>query len=73
MTPASANGRLMDFLTHNREAWNQQVEEGNIWTRPVDSLIIEKAKKGMWSVLFSPTKPVPLEWFTKLDGENLMN
>lgn len=62
----------MDILTHNREAWNQQVEEGNIWTRPVDSQVIEETKKGMWSVVLTPTKPVPLEWFPKLDGKKVL-
>lgn len=62
----------MDFLTHNREAWNQQVEEGNKWTRPVDTQIIEEARKGKWSVLLTPTKPVPLEWFAKLEGKKVL-
>lgn len=26
----------MDFLVHNREAWNREVEKGNIW-------------KGLWT------------------------
>ncbi len=62
----------MDILTHNREAWNQQVEEKNIWTRPVDSQTIEDAKKGIWSVLLTPTKPVPLGWFPELKGKKVL-
>lgn len=62
----------MDFLTHNREAWNKQVEKGNIWTRPVDSRTIEEARKGKWSVLLTPTKPVPSKWFPKLDGKRIL-
>lgn len=62
----------MDILDHNREAWNKQVEEGNIWTRPVDSQTIEEAKRGKWSVVLTPTKPVPSDWFPKLGGKKVL-
>ena len=62
----------MEILNHNREAWNKQVEEGNIWTKPVDSQKIEEAKKGRWSVVLTPTKPVPSDWFPKLDGKKVL-
>ncbi|NLL06835.1 MAG: methyltransferase domain-containing protein [Clostridiaceae bacterium] len=62
----------MDIIEHNREAWNQQVEEENIWTRPVDSKTIEDAKKGNWSVLLTPIKPVPLGWFPELKGRKVL-
>ena len=26
----------MDVLKYNRQAWDRQVEKGNVWTRPVD-------------------------------------
>lgn len=51
----------MDFVVHNREAWNREVEKGSIWAKPVDTATIEEARKGKWSVLLTPTKPVPLE------------
>lgn len=62
----------MDILNHNREAWNKQVDEGNIWTIPVDSKKIEEARNGIWSVLLTPTKSVPRDWFPKLEGKKVL-
>ena len=62
----------MDILKHNREAWNQQVRTGNIWTKPVDSWQIAAAKNGEWSILLTPTKPVPREWFPELEGKEVL-
>jgi len=63
---------LVDILSHNREAWNKEVAEGNIWTKPVDPIRIANARKGDWSVLLTPTIPVPREWFGDLQGRNLL-
>lgn len=63
---------LVDILSHNREAWNKEVAEGNIWTRPVDSLRIVNARKGDWTVLLTPTISVPKEWFGAVWGKNLL-
>ena len=62
----------MDILNHNREAWNKQVEEGNIWTQPVDSQKIQEARNGKWSVVLTPTKPVPSDWFPLLAGKKVL-
>jgi hypothetical protein len=32
--------------SHNREAWDAQVERGNRWTVPVDHQAIETARRG---------------------------
>ena len=62
----------MEILNHNREAWNKHVEEGNIWTKPVNSQQIEAAKNVKWSVVLTPTKPVPSDWFPKLDEKKVL-
>ena len=62
----------MDILNHNREAWNKQVDMGNIWTIPVNSQQIEEARRGNWSVLLTPTKSVPVKWFPKLKGKKIL-
>jgi SAM-dependent methyltransferase len=62
----------MNILNHNREAWNKQVEEGNIWTQPVDSQKIQEAKNGKWCVVLTPTKPVPSDWFPILAGKKVL-
>ncbi len=38
----------MDVVSHNREAWTKQVEEGNKWTIPVDEATIGRARRGDW-------------------------
>lgn len=53
----------MDILAYNKAAWNKQVEQGNRWTIPVSPEEIAAARVGEWSILLTPTIPVPREWF----------
>lgn len=53
----------MDILAYNKEAWNRQVEQGNRWTVPVSPEEIADARVGEWSILLTPTIPVPRGWF----------
>jgi SAM-dependent methyltransferase len=56
----------VDVKRHNREAWDRQVEKGNRWTVPASSDEIAAARRGEWSILLTPRKPVPREWFPPL-------
>jgi SAM-dependent methyltransferase len=56
-----------DVTSHNRRAWDRQVELGNRWTVPVSSEVIAAARRGEWSVVLTPHKPVPREWFPPLE------
>lgn len=58
----------MDIQDYNRMAWNMEVERGNEWTRPVGQEVIAAARRGVWEVLLTETKPVPREWFPDLNG-----
>jgi SAM-dependent methyltransferase len=62
----------MDIRAYNRSAWDREVLRGNIWTQPVDPEIIRVARLGEWSVLLTPTKPVPGDWFPDLKGLELL-
>lgn len=53
----------MNIRAYNREAWNKAVEQGNQWTRPVESEEVERARVGDWRIILTPTKPVPREWY----------
>ncbi len=53
----------MDVRQFNRDAWDRQVEANDRWTVPVSSDEIAQAKAGTWSVILTPTKPVPRDWF----------
>jgi SAM-dependent methyltransferase len=62
----------MDIRSFNRKAWDRQVEEGNIWTRPVSSEEVAAARRGSWQVVLTPTKPVPKEWFGPLEDRDVL-
>ncbi len=57
----------MDVRTHNRNAWDKKVENGDPWTRPVAQRIVKQAKEGFFELLLTPVKPVPMSWFPKLE------
>jgi SAM-dependent methyltransferase len=61
-----------DILSYNRHAWDQQVQRGNRWTVPVSSEEIARARNGNWSIVLTPTKPVPSEWFPTLIGLDVL-
>lgn len=62
----------MDVVRHNREAWAKQVESGNKWTVPVDAATIERARRGDWELLLTPTIFVPREWFGPVAGKDIL-
>ncbi|MFH0767322.1 MAG: class I SAM-dependent methyltransferase [Bacillota bacterium] len=62
----------MDILKHNRIAWNKQVDHQNIWTIPVDHETIEKARLGNFSLVLTPTIPVPMSWFGDIKGKQVL-
>lgn len=62
----------MEIAAHNREAWTKLVETGNKWTVPVTSGEIAEAKKGNYSMLLTPTRPVPKEWLGNVAGKKVL-
>lgn len=62
----------MDIAAHNSEAWTREAEQGNRWTVPVTSGTVEEARKGNYSVLLTPTKPVPREWIGDVNGKKVL-
>lgn len=58
----------MDVRAYNRHAWDHQVGQGNRWTVPVSPEAIAAARRGDWTVVLTPTKPVPRGWFPPLAG-----
>ena len=53
----------MDIRKHNEEAWDNKVIGNSPWTMPVDPGLVAKARKGDWSIILTPVKPVPVSWF----------
>ena len=62
----------MDYLKHNRLVWNRQSSRNCIWSLPVDSSIVAKARQGEWKVLLTPSLPVPRSWFGDLRGRRVL-
>lgn len=62
----------MDVRAYNRSAWDCQVAEGSRWTVPVTSEQVERARAGDWSVLLTPNRPVPRDWFGDLKGARVL-
>ncbi len=62
----------MDISEYNQRAWDQLVDSDNEWTRPVSSQVIQRAKSGDWSIVLTPHKPVPRDWFGELQGKRVL-
>jgi SAM-dependent methyltransferase len=67
------NGDAMDVRSYNREAWNKEVEGGQSrWTQPVNAEVIDRARKGDFSILLTENIPVPLRWFPPLQNLDVL-
>jgi SAM-dependent methyltransferase len=62
----------MNYLHHNRAAWNQRAAEGHHWSTPVDSQRIARARAGDWDIVLTPKLPVPRAWFGELQGRDVL-
>jgi SAM-dependent methyltransferase len=57
-----------DVRSHNRAAWDRNVEQKNPWTLPVSSEQIARARVGQLELLLTPGKFVPADWYPRLVG-----
>jgi SAM-dependent methyltransferase len=57
-----------EITNYNKKAWDHEVEIENPWTVPVSAQVIAEARRGHFSLLLTPTKPVPTSWYPPLDG-----
>lgn len=64
--------RRMDVRAFNRDAWDRHVLQGNRWTVPVTPEVIAAARRGEWSIVLTPQKPVPRAWLSDLRGLDLL-
>ena len=56
----------------NAETIDRWVDEGWEWGVPITHEEYERACRGEWDVLLTPTKPVPHEWFGDLAGKRVL-
>jgi len=62
----------MNYLEHNRCAWNRGAMSASVWAQPVDEATIARARFGTWEVLLTPKIPVPKAWFGDLPGKEVL-
>ena len=62
----------MDYQEINADTIDRWCREGWEWGQPISHEVYEKALRGDWDVLLTPTKPVPHEWFGRLKGKKLL-
>lgn len=56
----------------NAQTINRWVEEGWEWGVSIDHVAFVNAQRDQWSVLLTPTKPVPREWLGDIRGKSLL-
>lgn len=61
-----------DYTELNSKTIDRWIDEGWEWGIPVSHETYKKALEGDWSVLLTPNKPVPREWFGELRGKKLL-
>jgi len=63
---------MRNVVEHNSAAWDRQADNGSRWTLPVDAGTIAAARQGVWSVILTPVKPVPREWFGDVKDRDVL-
>ena len=53
----------MKYIEENAKIWDRRSENEDKWSVAVSSETVAKAKEGNWSIVLTPTKPVPASWF----------
>ena len=51
------------YTEENAKTIDQWVDDGWIWGMPISHEVYERAVKGDWDMVLTPTKPVPKSWF----------
>jgi SAM-dependent methyltransferase len=64
--------RSVDIQAFNRVAWDNEVDNENPYSLPVNAEAVEAARQGDWEIFLSDTKPVPREWFPGLNGLDIL-
>lgn len=63
----------MDVIKHNSAAWDKESNSGSEWSQPVSSDVIARAREGEFSIILTPLKAVPRDWFpADLQGADIL-
>lgn len=63
----------MTYIDANSRIWDERSENNDVWSIPVSSQAVQLAREGKWSIVLTPTKPVPATWFPRtLKGKKIL-
>ena len=60
------------YQDENAAVIDRWITDGWEWGKPIDRQTYLQAQNGQWSVLLTPTKTVPREWFGDLKGKKIL-
>ena len=63
---------MENYQDINASTIDKWIEEGWEWGRPISHEEYVSACNGKWSVVLTPTKPVPKEWFGELKDKRVL-
>ncbi|MEG0091659.1 MAG: class I SAM-dependent methyltransferase, partial [Oscillospiraceae bacterium] len=63
---------VSNYVDVNSQAFDRWVRDGWEWGQPISHELYEKAKRGEWFVLLTPTKAVPKDWFCDFSGAKVL-
>src|SRR4051812_30813782 len=63
---------MLDPKEINVRGWNERAASGDVWTVPVDDDTVRRAQRDDWTVLLTPSAPVPRHWFGELRGARVL-
>ncbi|MBE5778973.1 MAG: class I SAM-dependent methyltransferase [Clostridiales bacterium] len=63
----------MSYIEKNSQIWDKRSENNDIWSVAVSSDKVNLAREGVWSIVLTPSRPVPASWFPKkLEGKKIL-
>ena len=54
---------ITNYVEDNGHIWDERSENADRWSIPVSPDEVNEARNGRWSILLTPERPVPREWF----------
>ena len=63
----------MTYIEENRKIWDERSLNNDTWSVPVSSETVNLAREGIWSIVLTPTKTVPMDWFpNKIEEKKIL-
>ena len=63
---------ILNYQDINAKTIDRWIEDGWVWGTPISHEEYEHALRGDWSVVLTPNKTVPAEWFGRLRGKKVL-